>query len=155
LKDGIRDSDANLLVVFSSLPLWGFGSGAVTWKSAFENEREDLVGFFHQQQGANRRVLVCSGNSHAQLINRFPNPDGGKDLIEFVSSGTDRIDSGNKEPLPVPGSDTTIDTGRAVRKIDAFGLVTLQASQPNRKVILRSIESSTGQNAWPPLELDL
>jgi len=155
LKDGIRDSDANLLVVFTSLPMWGFGSGDFTWKAAFENERNDLVDFFHAQQGANRRVLVCSGNAHAQVINRFSNPDGGKDLIEFVSSGTDRIDSTGKEPLPVPGGDVIIDESRAVRKIDAFGLVTLQASGPNRKVILRSIESKTGQNTWAPLELDL
>lgn len=155
LKDGIRNSDANLLVVFTSLPLWGFGTGDFTWKFAFEAEREELVNFFHNEQGLNRRVLVCSGNAHAQVINRFPNPDGGKDLIEFVSSGTDRIDSTGKEPLPVPNSDEVIDETRAVRKIDAFGLVTLQAAQPNRKVILRSIESKTGQNAWAPLELDL
>ena len=155
LKDGIRNSNANLLVVFTSLPLWGFGSGDVTWKAAFENERNDLVDFFHTEQGANRRVLVCSGNAHAQVINRFSDPGGGKDLIEFVSSGTDRIDSTGKEPLPVPDSDDIIDKSRAVRKIDAFGLVTLQASGPNRKVIMRSIESKTGQNSWAPLEVDL
>jgi phosphodiesterase/alkaline phosphatase D-like protein len=155
LKDGIRASDANLLVVFTSLPLWGFGSGDHTWKLAFENERNDLVDFFHTEQGANRRVLVCSGNAHAQVVNRFSDPGGGKDLVEFVSSGTDRIDSTGKEPLPVPNGDDIIDTTRAVRKIDAFGLVTLQAAGPNRKVILRSIESSTGQNTWAPLELDL
>jgi hypothetical protein len=152
LKDSMRASDAPLLVLFSSLPLWGSGSGATTWKRAFEAEREELVRFLAGLQDSGARVIVCAGNSHANYINRHPNP-GGKDLFEFVSSGTDRVDSTGSKPIVV--RDDIIDPSRAVKLVDAFGFVTLDAAGPNRNVTLRSIESSTGNNAWPPLVLDI
>ncbi|MDQ4125345.1 MAG: alkaline phosphatase D family protein [Actinomycetota bacterium] len=155
LKDAMRSSDADLLVVFSPMPLWGTGTGFGSWKEGFADERRELVSFFLSQQGLQRRVLVCSGNAHAQYVNRYSNPDGAKDLIEFVSSGTDRIDSTGATPLHVPQSDAVIDRSRATKLIDAFGHVSLQRSGADRKVVLRSIESKTGQDVWQPLELDL
>ncbi|HEX2196154.1 MAG TPA: alkaline phosphatase D family protein, partial [Actinomycetota bacterium] len=155
LKDAMRASDADLLVVFTPMPLWGTGLGFGSWKEGFAAERRELVSFFLGQQGSQRRVIVCSGNAHAQYVNRHSNPDGGKDLIEFVSSGTDRIDSTEATPLPVHSSDNVIDRSRAMKLIDAFGHVSLQVLGGTRKVVLRSIESKTGQNVWQPLELDL
>ena len=52
-------------------------------------------------------------------------------------------------------ADNVIDLARAVKLVDAFGFVSLDPAGNNRRVTLRSIESSTGQNAWPPLVLDL
>ena len=155
LKDAMRSSDADLLVVFSPMPLWGTGAGFGSWKDGFADERRELVSFFLDRQGTSRRVIVCSGNAHAQYVNRHSNPGGGKDLIEFVSSGTDRIDSSEATPLTVSSSDPVIDRSRAVKFIDAFGLVSLQIFGNDRKVVLRSIASKTGQNVWPPLEVDL
>ncbi|MEA2433565.1 MAG: alkaline phosphatase [Actinomycetota bacterium] len=152
LKDAMRNSNAPLRVLFTPLPLWGSGSGDTTWKQAFENERKELVAFLSGLQDAGARVIVCAGNSHANYINRHTDP-GGKDLFEFVSSGTDRIDSAGSRPVGV--HDNIIDPTRAVKFVDAFGFVTMDAAGPNRKVTLRSIESSTGQNAWPPLVLDI
>jgi hypothetical protein len=154
LKDAMRASDAPLLVVFSSMPLWGLGLGFGSWKEGFADERRELVSFFQSLQGAQRRVIVCSGNAHAQYVNRHTNP-GGKDLIEFVSSGTDRIDSTGATPVQVHSSDDVVDRSRATKLIDAFGLVTLQGAGAARRVVIRSIESKTGQNVWAPLELDL
>ena len=155
LKDALRSSDADLLVVFTPMPLWGTGLGFGSWKEGFAAERRELVSFFLSQQGPGRRVVVCSGNAHAQYVNRHANPDGGKDLIEFVSSGTDRIDSTEATPLPVHSSDDVIDRSRATKLIDAFGHVSLQVFGDQRRVVLRSIASKTGQNVWQPLELDL
>ncbi|HEX2296756.1 MAG TPA: alkaline phosphatase D family protein, partial [Actinomycetota bacterium] len=155
LKDAMRSSDADLLVVFSPMPLWGTGTGFGSWKEGFADERRELVGFFLAQQGVQRRVIVCSGNAHAQYVNRHSNPDGAKDLIEFVSSGTDRIDSTEATPLQVHASDDVIDRSRATKLIDAFGHVSLQRFGADRKVVLRSIASKTGQDVWQPLELDL
>jgi hypothetical protein len=132
--------------------LWGSGSGATTWKGAFTDERKELVNFLSGLQGPGKRVLVCSGNSHANYINRHPDP-GGKDLYEFVSSGTDRIDSTGSKPITA--NDGVIDTSRAVKLVDALGYVSLDPAGPNRKVTLRAIEASTGDNAWPPLVLDI
>jgi hypothetical protein len=72
-----------------------------------------------------------------------------------VSSGTDRIDSTEATPLPVDSSDDVIDRSRATKLIDAFGHVSLQRFGADRKVVLRSIASKTGQDVWAPLELDL
>jgi phosphodiesterase/alkaline phosphatase D-like protein len=74
LKDAMRTSDADLLVVFSPMPLWGTGAGFGSWKEGFADEREELVQFFIGQQGVQRRVIVCSGNAHAQYVNRHRNP---------------------------------------------------------------------------------
>jgi hypothetical protein len=150
LKDAMSRSDAALRVLFTPMPFWGSGAGGTTWKRSFEAERMELVPFLSGLQSNNRRVIVCSGNSHANYINRHPDP-GGKDLYEFVSSGTDRIDSTGATPIQV--NDNIIDPARAVKLVDAFGFISLDPSV--RKVTLRSIESSSGQNAWPPLILDL
>lgn len=155
LKQAMGASDADLLVVFSSMPLWGTGLGEGSWKEGFAAERRELVGFFLELQGAQRRVLVCSGNAHAQYVNRHSNPNGGKDLIEFVSSGTDRIDSTEATQLPIAEDDSVIDRTRSKKLIDAFGHVTLQGTGAARKVVLRAVESKTGRNVWAPLELDL
>ncbi|HEV2755636.1 MAG TPA: alkaline phosphatase D family protein [Actinomycetota bacterium] len=155
LKDAMRRSDAPLLVVFSSMPMWGLGLGFGSWKEGFAAERRELVDFFLGLQGVQRRVIVCSGNAHAQYVNRHSNPNGGKDLIEFVSSGTDRIDSSEATQVQVHSSDNVVDRSRAKKLIDAFGLVTLQGQGAARKVVLRSVASKTGQNVWEPLELDL
>lgn len=155
LKQAMRASDADLLVVFTSMPLWGTGLGEGSWKEGFARERLELVDFFFEMQGSQRRVIVCSGNAHAQYINRHSNPTGGKDLIEFVSSGTDRIDSTEATQLPIPGADAVIDRSRSKKLIDAFGHVTLRGTGAGRKIVLRAIESKTGQNVWAPLELDL
>lgn len=155
LKQAMRASDADLLVVFTSMPLWGTGFGDGSWKEGFAQERRELTDFFFEMQGAQRRVIVCSGNAHAQYVNRHSNPTGGKDLVEFVSSGTDRIDSTEATPLAIPSSDSVIDRSRATKLIDAFGHVTLKGTGAGRKVVLRAVESKTGQNVWAPLELDL
>jgi hypothetical protein len=155
LKDAMRASDAALLVVFTSMPLWGTGFGDGSWKEGFAAERRELVDFFLGQQRSQRRVIVCSGNAHAQYVNRHSSPSGGKDLIEFVSSGTDRIDSTEVTQLDVAPGDSVIDRSRAKKLIDAFGHVTLQGQGAARKVVLRSIASKTGGNVWAPLELDL
>lgn len=155
LKQAMRASDADLLVVFTSMPLWGTGFGDGSWKEGFAQERRELTDFFFSLQGAQRRVIVCSGNAHAQYVNRHSNPSGGKDLIEFVSSGTDRIDSTQATQLPVPNGDSVIDRSRAKKLIDAFGWVSLTGQGAARKVVLRAVESKTGQNVWAPLELDL
>ncbi|MFN2587787.1 MAG: alkaline phosphatase D family protein [Actinomycetota bacterium] len=155
LKGVMRASDAQLLVVFSSMPLWGLGLGDGSWKEGFADERRELVSFFLGLQGPQRRVIVCSGNAHAQYVNRHSNPNGGKDLVELVSSGTDRIDSTEATQVPVHSSDDVVDRSRAMKLIDAFGHVSLQGPTAARKVVLRSIASKTGQNVWAPLELDL
>jgi hypothetical protein len=155
LKDAMRASDAALLVVFTSMPLWGTGFGDGSWKEGFAAERRELIDFFLGQQRSQRRVIVCSGNAHAQYVNRHSSPTGGKDLIEFVSSGTDRIDSTDVTQLPVAPADTVVDRTRAKKLIDAFGHVSLQGQGAARKVVLRSIASKTGQNVWAPLDLDL
>lgn len=155
LKEAMRSSDAALLVVFTSMPLWGTGLGFGSWKEGFANERRELTDFFLGQQRSQRRVIVCSGNAHAQYVNRHSSPTGGKDLIEFVSSGTDRIDSSDVTQLPVAAADAVVDRTRAKKLIDAFGHVSLQGQGAARKVVLRSIASKTGQNVWAPLELDL
>ncbi|HEX2057112.1 MAG TPA: alkaline phosphatase D family protein [Actinomycetota bacterium] len=155
LKQAMRASDADLLVVFTSMPLWGTGFGDGSWKEGFARERLELTDFFFEMQGSQRRVLICSGNAHAQYVNRHANPAGGKDLIEFVSSGTDRIDSSEATQLPVAAGDSVVDRTRAKKLIDAFGWVSLQGTGAGRKVVLRSIASKTGQNVWAPLELDL
>ncbi|HYO61648.1 MAG TPA: alkaline phosphatase D family protein, partial [Actinomycetota bacterium] len=155
LKQAMRSSDADLLVVFTSMPLWGTGLGEGSWKEGFADERRELTDFFFEMQGLQRRVLVCSGNAHAQYVNRHSNPRGGKDLIEFVSSGTDRIDSTEATQLPIPAVDSVIDRTRSKKLIDAFGHVSLQGSGAGRKVVLRAISSKTGQNVWAPMELDL
>ncbi|MDQ4024827.1 MAG: alkaline phosphatase D family protein [Actinomycetota bacterium] len=155
LKQAMRSSDADLLIVFASMPLWGTGLGFGSWKEGFADERRDLTDFFFSLQGAQRRVIVCAGNAHAQYVNRHSNPGGGKDLIEFVSSGTDRIDSTEATQLPIATSDGIIDRQRSKKLIDAFGHVTLQGQGAARKVVLRAVASKTGQNVWAPLELDL
>ena len=155
LKQAMRASDADLLVVFTSMPLWGTGLGEGSWKEGFAQERLDLTDFFFSLQGAQRRVIVCSGNAHAQYVNRHSNPTGGKDLIEFVSSGTDRIDSTEATQLPIPDADSVIDRTRSKKLIDAFGWVSLTGQGAARKVVLRAVESKTGRNVWAPLELDL
>ena len=155
LKSAMRGSDADLLVVFTSMPLWGTGLGFGSWKEAFSDERRELTNFFLDLQGSQRRVIICAGNAHAQYVNRHASPTGGKDLIEFVSSGTDRIDSTDSVALAVPNTDLVVDRQRSRKLIDAFGHVSLQGSGAARKVVLRSIASKTGQNVWAPLELDL
>ncbi len=155
LKQAMRSSDADLLVVFSSMPLWGTGLGFGSWKEGFAGERRELTDFFFGLQGAQRRVIVCAGNAHAQYVNRHANPTGGKDLIEFVSSGTDRIDSTDATQLPIAAADSVIDRTRSKKLIDAFGHVSLQGQGAARKVVLRAIASKTGHNVWAPLELDL
>ena len=155
LKSAMRASDADLLVLFTSMPLWGTGLGEGSWKEGFARERLELTDFFFEMQGSQRRVLVCSGNAHAQYVNRHANPTGGKDLIEFVSSGTDRIDSTEATQLPIPGADSVIDRSRSKKLIDAFGHVSLVGQGAARKVVLRAIASKTGQNVWAPLDLDL
>ena len=155
LKQAMRSSDADLLVVFTSMPLWGTGFGDGSWKEGFAAERRDLTDFFFSLQGSQRRVVICAGNAHAQYVNRHSNPAGGKDLVEFVSSGTDRIDSTDATQLPIAVADSVIDRQRSKKLIDAFGHVTLQGQGAARKVVMRSISSKTGQNVWAPLELDL
>jgi hypothetical protein len=152
LKDSMNDSDAALLVLLTSLPFWGSGPGDATWKSAFGNERLELMGFFANQQGPGRRVLICSGNSHAQYVNRHADPSG-KDVFEFVSSGTDRIDTSGSKPVPI--RDQVVDPQRSIKSVDAFGYVSLDPPGPGRQVTLRSIDSKSGQNIWSPLSLNM
>lgn len=156
LKDGMRASTAPLLVLFSPMPFWGLGPGDLTWKRAFAAEGGELLGFLFGLQTPGRRVLVCAGNAHAQYIARHRDPAGGRDIVEFVSSGTDRIQVEAARPIAPDG---VIDEQRAIRKIDAFGYVTLQGAGAGRRVILRSVASNPedlGRNdIWPPLELDL
>ncbi|HYP23593.1 MAG TPA: alkaline phosphatase D family protein [Actinomycetota bacterium] len=155
LKQAMRASDASLLVVFASMPLWGTGLGEGSWKEGFARERLELTEFFFEMQRSQRRVLICAGNAHAQYVNRHSSPTGGKDLIEFVSSGTDRIDSTEATQLPINAADPVIDRTRSKKLIDAFGHVSLTGSGASRKVVLRAVSSKTGQNVWAPLELDL
>lgn len=156
LKSAMSTSDANLLVLFSSMPLWGAGRGDITWKGTYSAEREELLDFLLKLQGDNRRVIVCSGNAHAQYVNRFPGRAGEKDLYEFVSSGTDRVDSSaSGRPMTVAADDSIIDRGRAVKGVDAFGYVSLDPPGPGRRVTLRSIHSKSGRDIWPPLHVDL
>lgn len=152
LKSAMRSSTADLLIVLSPMPLWGAGSGRFGWKSAFAYERRELLEFFFSLQGPNRRVIVCSGNSHAHLINHHRNPGGGKDVIEFVSSGTDRFKPGLQKPLP---DDGVIDPVRALKDIDGFGYVRLKPAGQNPRVELRAINPDTGRDLWPMLSLDL
>jgi hypothetical protein len=156
LKSAMSDSDANLLVLFSSMPLWGAGRGDITWKGTYSAEREDLLDFLLKLQGPNRRVIVCSGNAHAQYVNRFAGRSGEKDLYEFVSSGTDRVDStATGRPMAIPDGDDVIDRQRAVKGVDAFGFVSLDPPGPGRRVTLRSIHSKSGSDVWAPLHIDL
>ena len=161
LKRKMSSSSAKLLVVFATMPLWGPGKDLhpTTWKSAFANERRDLMDFFFSIQGTNRRVLICSGNSHAQYVNRFPNPDpAGKDLFEFVSSGTDRVDA-NRTPvgqgLPPDALDPNgwVDDTRYWKSKDGFGHVRYQA--PQGRITLRAIDAKNGTDIWDPLTIDL
>ncbi len=156
LKEEMGRSDAPLLVVMTPLPFWGAGLGSVTWKGAFAIEGAELLASFHALQDASRHVIICSGNAHAQYIARHPGVSGGKDIFEFVSSGTDRIDSGTATPLK---ADARIDPSRALKKVDGFGYVELTAVGGQRKVRIRSVASnpqSLGrQDCWPALELDL
>lgn len=151
LKDAMRGSNAKLLVVFAPMALWGPGDGAANWKSAFATEREELLKFFFSVQATNRRVIVCSGNSHAQIINRHQNPDGGKDVIEFVSSGTDKFEKGVGRPVLPDG---VIDPLRAMKDVNGFGYVRVTAGATPR-IEMRAINSDTGVDAWAPLVLDL
>lgn len=156
LKSAMSASDANLLVLFSPMPLWGAGRGDITWKTTYATEREELLDFLLKLQGPSRRVIVCSGNAHAQFVNRFPGRAGEKDLYEFVSSGTDRIDStANGRAMTVAADDTIIDRQRAVKGVDAFGFVSLDPPGPGRRVTLRSIHSQSGKDIWAPLHIDL
>lgn len=151
LKQAMSASDALLLVLFASLPFWGGGDGLFSWKKAFATEREELMAFFKSLQGPNRRVIVCSGNAHAHHLNRHPEP-GGKDVIEFVSSGMDRREITGVRPLP---DDGIIDPQRNVKSRDGFGFVRLKAVGNNPRVELRCIDSSTGTDLWPSLTLDI
>lgn len=156
LKESMRASSAPLLVLFSPMPFWGLGPGDLTWKRAFATEGEELLTFFFGLQTDGRRVLICAGNAHAQYIARHRDPAGGKDVVEFVSSGTDRI---RVEAATAIAADGVIDEQRAIRKLDAFGYVTLQGGGAGRKLILRSVASNPEdlgrREVWPQLELDL
>lgn len=158
LKDSMNASTAPLLVLFTPMPFWGLGPGDLTWKRAFEAEGRELLDFFFGLQAfPGRRVLICAGNAHAQYIARHRDPGGGsKDIIEFVSSGTDRIRVEAASQIPADG---VIDPQRAIKKIDAFGYVTLQPAAAGRKVVLRAVASNPQDlgrsDVWPPLELDL
>lgn len=156
LKSAMSASPADLLVIFATLPFWDPGAGKSTWKEAFANEGQELLDFFSTLQSPNRRVIICSGNAHAHLINRLPTT-GQKGVYEFVSSGTDQ-DSPSGTPQPLPNDPAGIvDSQRAVKYFDAFGLVSLDAAGPGvaRKVRIKCVDSSTGQNVWNPLVLDL
>jgi hypothetical protein len=137
-------------VVFSSQPLWGGGDGLFSWKRSFQTERKELLDLFREVQGTDRRVIVCSGNSHAHHINRF-SVAGEKDIIEFVSSGMDRRDTTGAHKLD---DDGIIDPVRNIKSVDGFGYVKLKATgQPT--VELRAIDSTTGADIWPSLTLDI
>jgi phosphodiesterase/alkaline phosphatase D-like protein len=150
LQDTMRSSDALLLVVFSSQPLWGGGDGLFSWKRSFQTERKELLDLFREVQGTDRRVIVCSGNSHAHHINRF-SVAGEKDIIEFVSSGMDRRDTTGAHKLD---DDGIIDPVRNIKSVDGFGYVKLKATG-NPRVELRAIDSTTGTDIWPGLDLDI
>ncbi|MDQ3646730.1 MAG: alkaline phosphatase D family protein, partial [Actinomycetota bacterium] len=152
LKQSMSSSDAPLLILFSPMPFWGAGFGVTSWKSAFAQERRELLDFFASLQGPDRRVVICSGNSHAQVINRHSDPDGGKDVIEFVSSETDKHLP--KQLRSVPG-DGVIDGTRSIKGAEAFGYVRLKAAGNNPRVELRAIDSVTGRDVWPMLAVDL
>ena len=150
LKDSMRSSDAPLLCLLSSQPLWGGGDGLFSWKRAFETERRELLDFLHGLQGTERRVIVCSGNAHAHYINRFASP-GKKDIIEFVSSGMDRRDTTGARKLD---DDGIIDPERNIKSVDGFGSVTLKATG-SPTIELRAVDSVTGNDIWPSLTLDI
>ena len=103
-------------MVFSTLPFYGAGDGEATWKQRFATEGKELRSFFFDLQKRGQRVIICSGNAHAQIMNRFSRP-GYPDLFEFVSSGTDSLGPDNTRALP---SDRIIRAGRAVREAHAF-----------------------------------
>lgn len=151
LKDAMRASDASLLVLFSSQPFWGGGKGLFSWKRAFASERRELLEFFGSLQGADRRVVICSGNSHAHYVNRF-DVGTGKEIVEFVSSGMDRREPQAGPPLP---DDGIIDPQRAKKSVDAFGYVRLKPAGNNPRVEIRCLDSDTGRDVWPALSLDL
>lgn len=150
LKDSMRSSDAPLLVVFSSQPLWGGGQGLFSWKQAFATERRELLEFFRGIQGTSRRVIVCSGNAHAHHINRFSST-GQRDIIEFVSSGMDRRDTTGARKLD---DDGVIDPQRNIKSVDGFGYVRLKVTG-NPRLELRAVDSRTGLDIWPSLALDI
>ena len=150
LKDSMRSSDAPLMIVFSNQPLWGGGKGLFSWKLAFETERRELLDYFRELQGTDKRVIVCSGNAHAHHINRFSSP-GQRDIIEFVSSGMDRRETTGARRLD---DDGVIDPQRNIKSVDGFGYVKLKATG-NPRLELRAIDSRTGTDIWPSLVLDI
>ncbi len=149
LKNAMQASDANLLVVFSSIPF----SGKDGNKAPFASERSELLDSFMSLQGPNRKVIICSGGSHAQYINRHRNPGGGMDIYEFVSSWTDLRDQSTPVQQLQPAG--PIDPQRAVRAEPGLGLVSLDAAGANRKVRMRCVSSRTGLDVWPPLIIDV
>lgn len=151
LTSAMRDSNAPLKVVFSSQPFWGGGQGLFSWKEAFASERVELLDFFRSQQGTGNRVIICSGNAHAHYINRHSAP-GEKDVIEFVSSGMDRRETSGIRQLP---DDGVIDPQRNVKSRDGFAFVQLKTAGNNQRVEMRCLDSSTGVDVWPPLNVDL
>lgn len=152
LKDAMRASDAPLLVVMNSLQFWGASTGDRTWKEAFETERVELMTFFGRLQTPGRRVVICSGNAHGHFVNHHPDPGGGRDIVELVSSGTDRMDPAGARPIP---GDGVIDPQRAVKDETGFGFVALDGPGATRSVTLRAIHTRTGADIWPPLVLTL
>jgi alkaline phosphatase D len=159
LKDSMRaaaNGSAKMLVVFATTPFWGAGAGETTWKKAYARERSELIDFFFSLQDGGTRVLMCTGNSHAQYVNRFRNSNPtGKDLYEFVSSGTDRAmpgASGDGTPILPGPADDVIDATRARKNADGFGFISYDPTGGGT-VSLRAIRSDTGRDIWAPLVL--
>ena len=129
LKNAMSQSDADLLVLFNPMPLRFYAN-------AYGQEYKEIANFLSGLQTPNRKVLVCSGNSHIQHISHHSSPNAGEALYQFVSSGTDR-----KEQKSAPGNEA----GKSlITEINAFGHVTLEAASSNRRVRLRSIASDSG-----------
>jgi len=150
LKSSMQASDASVLVVFSTLPFHGGGEGAGTWKKRFANEGDELKSFFFGLQGTSRRVIICSGNAHAQVLNQFQK-SGSRDLFEFVSSGTDSFASTTGRPIP---SDGTMMPDRAQKEAAGFGLVTVRWLGSSYEITFRSVSSQDPtKNVWQPLTI--
>jgi hypothetical protein len=151
LEAAMRGSAASVLVVLSSLHFHAGGDGRATWKRRFATERSELLDLFFGLQRSGRPVIICSGNAHGQILNRFSR-EGDPDVHELVSSGTDQFEPDEFTPLPTDG---IMMPDRALKGAHAFGFVTIERRGAAGRIRIRCVASKDpATDVWAPFSID-
>ena len=128
LKEGMRNSDAPVLIVASSMVFRNKKDTEPGWHNKFAVERDELLEFFSTLDAT---VVILSGDAHGhRLIHHFEFGE----LYEINSSGTDfggNGESGNYDP-----EHTLINHGEQ----NGFAEVVLEPQGPQRQLRVRVVE---------------